>query len=481
MTAAVQERSLSASQQLAVDRVSEWLDAAPKPRYCDDGGCLSSAEDRPHTHGEAYGYPVLSLGGLAGTGKTHVLGALPGLLSVRASLGTPTNKSAAVLRSKLPEDQKPRCSTYHSLLFLPDSWYTCLDSGEVANELQCSCGRGFEHDSCSCPQFQCRQHQPGCRVEGHLKFTPRAFAGGYRDLVILDEASMVTEDQVNEIRGFGLPVLLVGDHGQLPPVKGALSPWMLSPDLVLEENFRQAEESGIVAAALEARATGRAPAGKHGNGVLVGNGKANPELFNALLPHRLPPGPDSGIITWTNRSRADVNGRIHAAMALERGFEPSTVLIPGDRVVSLGNFEAAVVKPQDGGIVAGKYKLGGAVVQLFNGQLGTVLEVLNERSKVVDAVIELDSPDSSTPPEMRQKVLRRLDRQQFGLDRPLRPDERARGAAAFDYAYALTCHKAQGSEFEKVAVLGQGPSGPDRSRWLYTAMTRAKDKLLVIT
>lgn len=480
MATAVQERPLSASQQAAVDRIDGWLKAAPKPRYCMDGACLGSDEDRPHTHGEAYGHPVLSLGGLAGTGKTHVLGAIPGLLGVRASLGTPTNKSAAVLRSKLPEDQRPRCSTYHSLLFLPDSWYTCLDSGEVASQLECRCGKGFEHDDCSCPQFQCRSHQPGCRVEGHLKFTPRAFAGGYRDLIILDEASMVTEEQVNEIRGFGLPVLLVGDHGQLPPVKGALSPWMLSPDLVLEENFRQSEESGIVAAALTARINGSIAPGKYGTATLVASAKARPELFNALLPSRLPPGPDSGIITWTNRSRADINQRIHAAMAIEAGLDPSSTLIPGDRVVSLGNFEAAVVKPRDGGTVAGKYDLGGAVVQLFNGQLGTVREVLNERSKTLDAVIELDPVDPSTPPELRQKVLRRLDKQQFGLDRSVRPDERARGAAAMDYSYAITCHRAQGSEYSNVAVVGPGPSGPDRARWQYTAATRAKNRLLML-
>ena len=53
----------------------------------------------------------------------------------------------------------------------------------------------------------------------------------------------------------------------------------------------------------------------------------------------------------------------------------------------------------------------------------------------------------------------------------------------FDYAYAITCHKAQGSEWDKVMVIEE--SFPTdhilRKRWLYTAATRAKEKLVLIT
>ena len=51
----------------------------------------------------------------------------------------------------------------------------------------------------------------------------------------------------------------------------------------------------------------------------------------------------------------------------------------------------------------------------------------------------------------------------------------------FEYAYAITCHKSQGSEFDFVILFDESWAfGEDKNRWLYTAITRAKEKLLII-
>ena len=53
----------------------------------------------------------------------------------------------------------------------------------------------------------------------------------------------------------------------------------------------------------------------------------------------------------------------------------------------------------------------------------------------------------------------------------------------FDYGYAITCHKSQGSEFDKVIVLEEflkSESREDHARWLYTAATRASQKLIIV-
>ena len=51
----------------------------------------------------------------------------------------------------------------------------------------------------------------------------------------------------------------------------------------------------------------------------------------------------------------------------------------------------------------------------------------------------------------------------------------------FEFAYAVTCHKAQGSEFDFVVVFDESWAfGGERNRWLYTAVTRAREKLLII-
>ena len=50
----------------------------------------------------------------------------------------------------------------------------------------------------------------------------------------------------------------------------------------------------------------------------------------------------------------------------------------------------------------------------------------------------------------------------------------------FDYAYCITCHKSQGSEFDKVLVFDEYMKSTDHKRWLYTAATRAKKKLIIV-
>ena len=57
--------------------------------------------------------------------------------------------------------------------------------------------------------------------------------------------------------------------------------------------------------------------------------------------------------------------------------------------------------------------------------------------------------------------------------KPLRP-------LTFDYGYCITCHKAQGSEYDKVLVFEEFLKGGDHDRWLYTAATRAKEKLVIV-
>lgn len=62
------------------------------------------------------------------------------------------------------------------------------------------------------------------------------------------------------------------------------------------------------------------------------------------------------------------------------------------------------------------------------------------------------------------------------VPRQFRPNE-------FDYGYAITCHKAQGSEFDKVLVFEEfmkGDTTEKHARWLYTAVTRAVNKLVII-
>ena len=496
---------LSPDQQEALDRVVKWFEAAPQTQYCNSGDEDSddyTPESRcprwPHTHGQAEEYPVMSVGGLAGTGKTTVLGQLSERLGAKVAYGAPTHKAAHVLRGKLRAEDRDNVRTYFSLVYHAQPYATCDVTGQYMPEIDpengCVCGKP---DSCECarsfrPCFEVEgaqlrgEHE--CRPVEQLKFDRRSHLGGYRDLVVVDEASMIPTERVRDICAMGVPVLLIGDHGQLPPVKEELNPWMLRPTVELTTNFRQSEESGIVAAALEVRRTGQLSRRSYGDGSTVVTNLSTPGIADLFTPDRFPPGPTRTIICWTNAMRAEVNERFH-------GEGPVRV---GERVISLGQAECTAVTPKSETEPASTDStdgwLYGDVEQVFNGMVGTVRAVIpvmlysaprkagaapavdgkrhgTASKSVVDLVIEIDAGPTV--------LVRHVALAQFGNPQKLAPNQRPRGSSLWDYAYAITAHKAQGSEYDDVIVIDQGRM-TERARWMYTALTRAKKRLVVV-
>jgi exodeoxyribonuclease V len=56
-----------------------------------------------------------------------------------------------------------------------------------------------------------------------------------------------------------------------------------------------------------------------------------------------------------------------------------------------------------------------------------------------------------------------------------------KGTEEFTYGYALTCHKAQGSQWDEVIVFDESSTfREDKNRWLYTATTRAAERLTIV-
>lgn len=478
---------------------ADWQKKAPKVRYCNDSKCNPDSggiddegvrQGLPHTHGGAERYPVLSLAGLAGTGKTALAGRLAAELGISIAYATPTNKAAGVLRRKLDTAAGRKVRTYFSMMYFPVAKNRCMLSGRQVNEVDCGCSvRRSGEDKCDCPRrFRpCGSCRGKCKVDSEIQFNLRDNVGGHRELVLLDEASMISESRINEIRSLGLPVMLVGDHGQLPPVKERMNSWMTHPTVTLTTNHRQADSNGIVAAALRMRETGELPFGHYGDGSTVSvSAKQSPQVLEILNPERLQPGPDSVVIVPYNSMRSSINRRMHEMMPptdadrqrMSRRIRDGLPGLPyvGERVISLQNHYTGTPVVQR--TAAGWNPVGEEFV--WNGTTGTIRDVNpmneNERNTVI-LVIELDD----TPVAMggNAHVIVRADVRQFGAPAKMRADQHARDAQLWDYGYALTAHKAQGSEYSRVVVLDQNPA--ERKRWMYTAMTRAKDKLVVIS
>jgi exodeoxyribonuclease V len=328
--------------------------------------------------------PYLTLGGYAGTGKTTLLSLLPSLLPGTPIICSPTGKAASVLRSK----GLSSASTIHSTIYR-----TTFQSNHL-----------------------------------HFSLLPRnALPGSY---FIIDEASMISSVLLRDLLSFSLPILFVGDHGQLEPV-GDSPNLMSSPTLRLETILRQALTNPII------------PFAHHLRNNLLPSSYLHPSSPSLRILSRQDPPPSlSGqIICAYNRTRILLNTTYRRALSY------SSLLHPSERIICLRN----------------NRDLG-----LFNGQIFTVTRILSSSPSLILA--DLLSPDSIPYPSIP------LCPSSFNSAPPSRVPRDP--PAYFDYAYAITCHKAQGSEWPSVIVYDE-PGSPywTPSRWRYTAATRATTSL----
>lgn len=230
------------------------------------------------------------------------------------------------------------------------------------------------------------------------------------DLIIVDESSMIGATVDTDLRSYGVPILYVGDPFQLPPVKDGESV-VATPDYCLTQIHRQAQGSPIVRMADLIRRG--LPLPYDGINVVDQCELTYEQLheFDIVLCH-------------TNVRRHMLNERIRTLVG---------PLQPGDKVCSLKNH-------YDHGV--------------FNGEIGTVTRVRNQR------VFEADF--GFGPVWFHNAALIGPDDHPFS--------ERLKARQVFDFGYAVTVHKAQGSQFDNVLVWQERSAD---ARLMYTAITRA--------
>lgn len=460
----------STDQANALDRITDWHKSLNVDIvHCNGSGrsALSGCPKTPHTHATGHA-PVISLGGLAGTGKTTLMQQLEDALGIQAVFGVPTHKAGAVLRKKLVGDQSHRVRTFHSLIYHMHATYHCALTGKQVRRVvdKCTCG---QPDACECPaRFDpcAPKADHVCHITESLSPERREHLGGHRDIVIIDEASMLSRANVEDIRSFGVPLILVGDYGQLPPVMDEMNPWTKNPEVRLTHIHRQNAESGILQAAYDVRQHGHLTQRRYGNGEAVRYPLSHPEMEGVF--ERWDPDPDRVIITHTNRLRAQVNASHH-------GEGPPH---PGDRVVSLGGrpYDAVRVHPE-----GTSYRASSDFLLVHNGMTGTITHITDRGGPTLDMVVRLDDHVLATPGAPVHLLVGGCARAQFGAEKELSwaSPERPKNSRLWDYAYALTAHKAQGSEFSQVIVMDEGISGGIYPQWMYTALTRAKEGVIV--
>ncbi len=387
------------------------------------------------------------LSGYAGTGKTFLIdyivrNELHLKIGKEAVFVSPTGKAAAnLLRNGT------LAGTVHSLIYVRD-------------------GDEFDVD------------ENGEIIEGdEIKFIKRSSIDENIRLIIVDEASMVNEEVLRDLLSFSVKCLFCGDGAQLPPVSGNC-PLLKNPHYVMTEIVRQAADNPIIQVATMARKGERIPYGRYGDKVYV----LSKNAFRGKERQRLLLAADQ-VLCGRNRTRNALNAEIRAYKNI-----PETAYLPlvGEKLIcTLNDWE----KPLD---KAGKF-------HLVNGIIGVAEEVKESVDDLATMEFRADFMDESVKVPFDTGIFRHGKYlHAYGSRAITLADgsvvsegdlERLRKARAvsdepvcrFEFAYAVTCHKAQGSEFDFVVVFDESwVFGEESDRWLYTAITRAKEKLLIV-
>ncbi|ALN73882.1 MULTISPECIES: ATP-dependent RecD-like DNA helicase [unclassified Aureimonas] len=260
-------------------------------------------------------------------------------------------------------------------------------------------------------------------------------------LVVVDECSMVDEALGRDLLSFGTPILVLGDPGQLPPVSGGGFFTEAEPDFLLTEIHRQARDNPILALALDAREGRELQLGDHGAARVITKREVDRDEVLAA----------DQVLVGTNRTRRLYNNRLRELKGFTGALPQS-----GDKLVCLRN------DPAKG---------------LLNGSLWQVMTASPETVKPGTNL--LVKPDDDDIDKGMAKI--KLLKQVFEDPTAEIPWATKKRYDDFDYGYALTVHKAQGSQWDDVMLFDESWAFKEsRERWLYTAITRAAERLIVV-
>lgn len=258
-------------------------------------------------------------------------------------------------------------------------------------------------------------------------------------LVVVDECSMVDEKLGADLLSFGAPVLVLGDPGQLPPVSGGGYFTEQTPDVMLTEVHRQARDNPIIALSQTVREGGRPDYGRYGDSRVIGRDDIDAEQVMAA----------DQVLVGRNRTRHSFNRRIRTLKGFD-GVLPSA----GDKLVCLRN------SSEKG---------------LLNGGLWRVSSVSARPGPALQMLVKSEEEAQANSAKIRVlKTMFENGPEAVGWEQRRHSDE-------FDYGYALTVHKAQGSQWDRLVLFDESFAFREtRDRWLYTAITRAAEAITIV-
>lgn len=289
-------------------------------------------------------------------------------------------------------------------------------------------------------------------------------------IIVVDEVSMAPKTLIDLLFTHNVYVICLGDPGQLPPIDKDEDNHLLDhPHVFLDEIMRQAQESEIIQLTMKIR---------NGESIDYYNGKEVKIIPYSQL--------NTGVLQWgdqiltaTNAKRQTINNQMR--QLLNYPNHP----VDGDKMICLRNYWEDFSADGD---------------PLINGTIGILknsFQTWREIPRFVKSNIrrfdvltgDLMIPDTNDMydlVDMDQKMILTGEKccdwkLSYRLGK-LRPKYGDIVPKEFAYAYAITTHKSQGSEWSKVVVLEENfPfDKKEHTRWLYTACTRSSEKLVLV-
>lgn len=286
-------------------------------------------------------------------------------------------------------------------------------------------------------------------------------------LVVVDECSMVSNELIQQLLKHKVYVIFLGDPFQLPPINPADDNHLLdSPHVFLSEIHRQAQESEIIRVSMDIRA-GRPLSLLDGKDVKIIN---RSDLVDGMYLWA------DQILCAKNETRININNEMRALLGREG--DPQD----GDKVICLKNEWGILDTNKD---------------PLVNGTIGYLKDNFSRTMRYpffINGGGTFETIQTSLITETGSEFKELLMDKKLILEGTPGLDWKTKWALGknekyswmlpceFTYGYAITCHKAQGSQWDKVLVIEERfPFGQEEhQRWLYTACTRASERLVIV-
>lgn len=373
--------------------------------------------------------PAFQLAGYAGTGKTTLAKHLAATVNGPVYFAAYTGKAAQVLT----KSGAVNVSTIHKLIYTPKD-----KSQQRLKDLEAERAKLLTHSPV--PKVLLEKVEKAIQQERTNLARPMFQLNSESPLydaalLVVDEYSMIDEQMGEDLLSFGCPILALGDPGQLPPVGG--TPFFKNkPDILLTEIHRQAQDNPIIWMSKEVREGRVLRPGDYGASRVIPYGRLpREELRDMVLS-------TDQLLVGRNATRITSNGRARELLGRTNALPQE-----GDKLVCLRN----------------NHEVG-----LLNGQLWKA-----RADAIFDgdhAMLNIESEDG-----IKVEVSAHPDYFHGG-----KPEYWARkDAEEFDYGYALTVHKSQGSQWNNVLLFDEW-YGKDRKEWLYTAITRAAERIDIV-